>query len=104
MQTTKTGHTPGPWVYEPKTGWITPQKQSDNPDERVRVADAYPIMADLRPAAVNANGQLIAAAPDLLEALYRVRNFLASSSPALAGSHCMEVVESTIAKATGGAA
>jgi len=47
--------------------------------------------------------RLIEAAPDMLETLYRVQNFLTCSSPALRHSHCATVVANAIAKATGGA-
>jgi hypothetical protein len=60
------GHTPGPWAYDPDGGEIYhPNGQFEN---------ALAAVYDLADAAEqDANARLIAAAPDLLEALTKLR-------------------------------
>ena len=70
----KTKHTPGPWSYETREpcgdtsrGWIVTDPQSDNNDVLAHV-DNENTREELGQSA-EVNARLIAAAPDLLEAL-----------------------------------
>ena len=87
------GHTPGPWVrdrYCPASGWVDIRIESD--------PFALPI-ASTRYENTEANARLIAAAPELLEALRGALSYLSlygpSAQPALLSARA------AIAKATG---
>lgn len=58
-------HTPGPWHVEPLRGWPSIRTSSGSVIASMDVEDANPITR----AADGANARLIAAAPELLEAL-----------------------------------
>jgi hypothetical protein len=79
-------HTPGPWMYWESVGQINAR---DNP---IQICDIRP-HGDQRSADENrANANLIAAAPDLLEALDEVIGLWNPCEwPALPGQTCYEV-------------
>jgi len=85
-----TKHTPGPWQVEARRGetWVC------RADSAVlaRVAAAKEIRA---------NARLIAAAPELLEALKAVRIELREGGSYRKADRCHAIVEAAIAKATG---
>jgi len=97
-------HTPGPWVVEHCYAGGRTVCQMRSPDKLVCVnasADSQgPYLATLE------NARLMAAAPDLLEALKEVRRFLDHDEPVriAASAHdrqLMETVDAAIAKAEG---
>lgn len=88
MSEMKATHTPGPWVYQ--DGYI--------------VAGSWPygdnvcgIDHDLRRGTPDANGSLIAAAPDLLAALLSVLDEYRDGY----GLRCVDQVRAAVTKATG---
>lgn len=107
MKTMKTGeqtetkeqHTPGPWKVNGSvitalgdmklTVASVPCKQ-----DRYALADAAAPTFEVR----NANARLIAAAPELLEALEAVKVLTAANA-----THIHQILDAAIAKATGGA-
>ncbi len=90
-------HTPGPWDVEPKGS----RHFVDGADG---LTVAYLDRAGVRERAeIEANARLIAAAPDLLAALY----LIATDQSAIysgANAHIGNIARAAIAKATGGAA
>jgi hypothetical protein len=60
---TKVGHTPGPWVWEPETGGAQDVLAPNEPKGHKLVAVVWGNTN------IPANARLIAAAPDMLEAL-----------------------------------
>ena len=93
-----TKHTPGPWAYDKKDGSIGTK------DGLTVTAGAYGY--DI--ACSDADGVLMAAAPELLDALEKARPFINawpqcrdSKTPELPGSGLLELIDSAIAKATG---
>lgn len=88
-----TKHTPGPWRWSEAEGAIESHGE-------VAMLLARPWRSDehLFPEDVP-NMRLMAAAPAMREALYRVRNFLACSGTALANSHAMTIIEDALALA-----
>ena len=119
------GHTPGPWV-----GMVNGKFDSDNDwcaeDTKAESSEYAPIWAGGKVIAlvvnsgnfcglkahpsIEANAALIAAAPELLEALVNLRDFaVMSNARAIAyldagNQHPVEVAQAAIFKATGGAA
>ncbi len=90
-------HTPGPWTLESR-GWDNQlvYGQDDRvPGDRRFIADVS-LMFD----GAEANARLIAAAPELLEALALVRAHLAEPECAI-WRHVHAVMDAAIAKATG---
>ena len=89
----ETKHTPGPWEAVPSQG--------DNVWDVVVHTETPMSSATGFVGGVfgEANARLIAAAPVLLEACWRTRNFLLCSGQAR--SHAVEVLEDAIAKAEG---
>lgn len=93
-------HTPGPWAYE--NGVII---QKDGGDFGYQIATIDHEFSDFPKAVIDANGHLIAAAPDLLEALQNAVGVLqafatTSQTAALIEREC----RAAVAKATGAAA
>ena len=92
-------HTPGPWV-------ATVDEDGDNLSVR---AESLPIVAGCgccgspwtAKANAKANASLIAAAPDLLEALELARPFVAESIPAMFGDGPLAKIDAALAKARG---
>ena len=97
MTTSK--HTPGPW-------WSTPSAAvlCGNPDDPEIVADCAPtdLMAVQDDERKVANARLIAAAPELLEALERVAYEFQSYMSDSEQRHTLDDVRAAIAKAKGG--
>jgi len=99
-------HTPGPWSVfndhpdedtKPNIGYIRPSSQVDRYDD-TEIATIY-LFADKERAA---NARLIAAAPEMLQALRRAvlaLAFSAETSPAMRDDY--NAVRAAIAKATG---
>ena len=63
----KTGHTPGPWYANMEQGTV-----AGGPDMRLVARTAHWHRNDKFPTSSEANARLIAAAPDMLEALERL--------------------------------
>ena len=86
-------HTPGPWeaIEHPKD-WIIKQ--------RVKTASELRFPALIARAERTANARLIAAAPDLLEALHRVNHTLSVHGKMDGDTDLREFVCAAIAKAT----
>lgn len=74
MKTKTTQHTPGPWKAEISTVRTVSEDQKEG---GFRIADCYGIGSTQ----ANANARLIAAAPDLLEALERCAQTLEAYAP-----------------------
>ncbi len=81
-------YTPGPWTL---TSYGAQWQVEDARGDRL-IADAY---------GTGANARLIAAAPDLLEALEKVQLAYGSYGPNASHPHIWEAVSDAIAKATG---
>ena len=103
-------HTPGPWVLETvrtscgichKVGPFPGRRENDEPRHACLYAD-YPSKHNPADAELDANARLIAAAPDLLDALYLVRDYIATMKGN--GHEYSMSIDAAIAKATGGAA
>lgn len=98
-----TKHTPGPWRYGLAQNYQGFFVAPGNATLTLAAVHNYP-------AHTEANAKLIAAAPDLLEALKKISNWLACSqiaSPedmAQSFGDMEDLADSAIAKATGGAA
>lgn len=92
----KMSHTPGPWVLHPTA--LHPAVRSVGTDETgprrictVGTMNGNPVDKE--------NARLIAAAPDLLEALKLIAN---AENSALDLAYCKGIARAAIAKATGG--
>jgi hypothetical protein len=103
--TTKAKHTPGPWRLDayrdsgrPNPGTIV----ADNPhgEGAEEVASINWIAGGFHAEQV-ANARLIAAAPELLEALTALMEFWDSGSPVHPGAEVVSEARAAIAKATG---
>ena len=88
-------HTPGPWSVGNARIWGATQEIAHV--KRVRTTGDYAAVVRST-TEQEANARLIAAAPDLLDACGRARNYLLSSGDGK--SHCVEILEAAIAKAT----
>ena len=94
-------YTPGPWA------WGRPEVVAFNKDLTIRakIADVCFIPGDRRCAIADANSRLIAAAPELLEALEEVINsnpsILATDKSALRYVQAVEKARKVIRKARG---
>jgi hypothetical protein len=86
-----TKHTPGPWTYDKKDGSIGTQ------DGLTVTAGAYGY--DI--ACSDADGVLMAAAPELLEALQSIVNFWDEQVPTVHVNEMHIAARAAIAKATG---
>lgn len=100
---TEAKHTPGPWKQHPDYQWIIKEDNAPISDEGVTIASTtahegsgfFP-----NPSQGRANARLIAAAPDMLEALNLCRQHMyehASNTP----DNAFEKLCAAIAKATG---
>ena len=94
-----TKYTPGPWIFDKKDGSIATKHGS-----KLIAAGAYGY--DI--ACSDADGVLMAASPELLDALEKARPFINawpqcrdSKTPEVPGSGLLELIDSAIAKATG---
>lgn len=79
-ETSQVGHTPGPWIIDPKSHWdkeIGIEQKADG-WKRFRCEVDYD---DCDPETAEANARLIAAAPELLEALIKLDQALDFSEP-----------------------
>ena len=100
MEQSKSKHTPGPWTLTfDGTGILALSKKGTF----IKVAESLTVQLvdgtgdhSLTPAKVAANARLIAAAPELLEAL----EVLVAHAP---NAECEAVIRALIAKAKGGA-
>jgi hypothetical protein len=95
----KTKHTPGPWTFDPEQGEVTtPTRIQRSQSEIATVETGWkePFESEQQ-----ANGVLIAAAPDLLIAcevsVYHLAAFLGMNNPAVVA------MKDAITKAKGGA-
>ena len=90
-----TDYTPGPWEWDKSMGtWV---KMDGRVGARIIGIGKYPEVSDSE---VHANARLIAAAPDMLEALEeakRVMGPMATSFP-----NTLAIIDAAIAKATDG--
>ena len=99
-----TKHTPGPWYVGAMNDCLfiidqppRPSNDDVNPNHQVRV------LAKLDYRAADANARLIAAAPDLLEALklfLRAEKMARDGNPPQGADELIELGEAAIAKAT----
>lgn len=113
-------HTPGPWVGMDENGKFNPDHSWSFNDEAACGSEAAPIFADGRVIAfvvhssdvycgyshpsINANARLIAAAPDMLEALEQLLSIVAIHQRATKNNFAWAEVEfarEVIAKAKG---
>ena len=108
---TRPAHTPGPWEVGGKVGLYCDDVQITSNKEPVAIAvprRSYDILSLARrsPAELAANARLIAAAPELLEALEAVipdlEHYVATHGPG--PDKRLALARAAIAKATGGAA
>jgi hypothetical protein len=98
-----TNHTPGPWYIEQfahpygktEDRTITGYTRTGNP---LRIGRAYNVMG---PNETDANARLIAAAPDMLEALKIAQEQYENFAGAGKDDGTLGVINSAIAKATG---
>ena len=93
-----TKHTPGPWTHIP--GGFTIKAPSDH--------HSFQLIASLSTgmktrSEVEANARLIAAAPDLLEALQTIAGYLDDTAACNSDKAMASTARAAIAKATGGA-
>jgi hypothetical protein len=65
-------HTPGPWYVESGAVWAEAKDGSN-----LKIASVHPVLNYVSMGGRNANARLIAAAPDLLDALKRAEGHLA---------------------------
>lgn len=98
-------HTPGPWTVDSGSVW-TQRPAYEDGTQYARVAYMDRDCEYTRPTERDANARLIAAAPELLEALQRI--LYAATAPAGAANgeaamceHLKEAARAAIAKATG---
>jgi hypothetical protein len=96
-----TQHTPGPWHTD---GFVTKDLDIISPDGRIAMIDCDDCDADT----LEANARLIAAAPDLLDALLSIaehaREFADLEDSETMVARMTDKARAAIAKATGGAA
>jgi len=90
-------HTPGPWIIHWNIGDFHRIIAANDPDMGFigRVCDHAPTDGDME-AEAKANAKLIAAAPDILDALIRVRCYGDLGGP------LADIADAAIEKATGG--
>ena len=95
-------HTPGPWtVTADGAGWYiecSPERGHSVAYIRAEIGEEDPDTSDDEK---ESNARLIAAAPELLEALKLIAN---AENSALDLAYCKGIARAAIAKATGGAA
>lgn len=95
------GHTPGPWATEYRAtsrgGYA--QEIFDSKGELIATAAWYPIKFSVTTTTTNreANAHLIAAAPDLLEALTLARRYVADVP--IVGDADLSVIDAALSKA-----
>ena len=93
---TAVGHTPGPWTYQPLAGH---HDFAVYPEDVTATSDVA-LVRDFN----EANARLIAAAPEMLEALKGAENLIAAHSTGIvkgAWPDTLAVLRAAIAKATG---
>ena len=94
---TQTAHTPGPWragastFYPGLDGPLTMRVYTDHPPTEFEVTGDN----------IAANARLIAAAPDLLEALVKIEPHLGRGYGPVEGETLGEIARSAISRATG---
>lgn len=100
MSTNEAQHTPGPWmVTERNTGERSALLVSkDDCMNFGAIAEVYPWNPGGDP---QANAHLIAAAPDLYEALHEILNYIGGADGPLLDSYVMDRAEAALAKARG---
>lgn len=89
-------HTPGPWVHATDIGQVGSVEYADG----TVIAQAQQLPGDFGGKQRNANARLIAAAPDMLEALIDCRRALEIAN----FTQELAVVDAAIAKARGASA
>lgn len=99
-------HTPGPWkavISENNAGGWVPMRQYITIETESEIIAAYDTFSCEYPDDDEnaANARVMAAAPDLLEALKRCVGSLRSVSPGGDGDHDVEFARAAIAKAEG---
>lgn len=100
----KTKHTPGPWATEYRAtsrgGYA--QEIFDSKGELIATAAWYPIKYSVTTTTTNreANARLIAAAPDLLEAIEEALSHCGASGYLNCGKPATDKLRAAIAKAT----
>jgi hypothetical protein len=92
-----TSHTPGPWYRSWSGQWIC----VDGPRGRVELAQVFREAEFKTSLPEKANGDLIAAAPDLLDALRRSVDWLAFLSERGLAHDVLDIARAAIAKAEG---
>lgn len=102
------GHTPGPWHHSDASMWACvtskPGGHGDVIAEAVEVRSFGPSADDVRDAEIKANARLIAAAPELLEALKMLASIVGEQDTAEVddGSiYALALAMAAIAKAEG---
>lgn len=94
-------HTPGTWKYEPEDNLIV----AELPTGRFRILSMSPRSLDCDIAERGANARLIAAAPDLLEALQGLHDdtmdYIKLNNLGGENNHWLVLARFAIAKATG---
>src|ERR1035437_1836628 len=109
MSETKSAHTPGPWRYDADCGLV---RESPGDDINIGSAELAEVMWVERSGMTdadseretNANANLMAAAPEMLEALKRAQSNLQICAIMDSSIDTLDVVDAAIALATGGAA
>lgn len=93
-------HTPGNWIAKPmdSADWI--DLVTDDPETCGGSAHSLPF-ASCRHFNQEANARLIAAAPELLEALKLMRHWAEADQVNYTGDHPVALARAAIAKATG---
>lgn len=107
MQTMTAKHTPGPWKMShgglPGDSGFSIASDSAEADNVKITAECWPctIVSEDHRQELFANGRLIAAAPELLEALEMMAECWQNGSPVCAGSEVAKDAIAAIAKARG---
>ncbi len=97
-------HTPGPWrstgfEYEPEAGWFVREARDSRYLAIASVRCTYRETEE-----IEANARLIAAAPELLEALERALIFIGNTEDEFGDNlECGDIARAAIAKARGAA-
>lgn len=96
-----TKHTPGPWSsdHEYEETWDT-QTNIYVGVKNILIAQVCETDGNISNEEFEANARLIAAAPDLLEALKRIE-FMCAAPPDFSDATMQEIARAAIAKATG---
>lgn len=102
----ETKHTPGPWFRDKESGFDCDVRAANGrkiASVNVQCMPRTKQQFDGRKAENNANAYLIAAAPELLDALRSIKKRMYEPRP-FSIRACEAIIDDAIAKATGGAA